>query len=85
MYQEIATDRAAEGTTIEIPTDEELMEQLPMQQEWWDKDIGRLYHEGKEHWLTMRHQGRVYVMLGSDGAEQEAMIASKAPDKPGNG
>jgi hypothetical protein len=78
MYQEIAADRAAEGTTIEIPTDEELMEQLPMQQEWWDKDIGRLYDEGKEHWLTMRHQGRVYVMLGSDGGEQDTRIASKA-------
>ncbi|MYF09002.1 MAG: hypothetical protein F4233_14135 [Rhodospirillaceae bacterium] len=80
MYQEIAADRAAEGVTIEVPTDDELMQQLPMQQEWWDKDIGRLYDAGKEHWLTMRHQGRVYVMLGSDGAEQEAMIASKAPE-----
>ena len=80
MYQEIAADRAAEGVTIEVPTDEELMQQLPMQQEWWDKDIGRLYDAGKEHWLTMRHQGRIYVMLGSRGAEQDAMIASKAPD-----
>ena len=80
MYQEIAADRAAEGITIQVPTDEELMQQLSMQQEWWDKDIGRLYDVGKEHWLTMRHQGRVYVMLGSDGAEQEAMIASKARD-----
>ncbi|MCY3816347.1 MAG: FG-GAP-like repeat-containing protein [Gammaproteobacteria bacterium] len=80
MYQEIAADRAAEGVTIQVPTDDELMQQLPMQQEWWDKDIGRLYDAGKEHWLTMRHQGRVYVMLGSNGAEQEAMIASTAPD-----
>ncbi|MCY3605778.1 MAG: FG-GAP-like repeat-containing protein [Gammaproteobacteria bacterium] len=80
MYQEIAADRAAEGVTIEVPTDDELMQQLPMQQEWWDKDIGRLYDAGKEHWLTMRHQGRVYVMLGSRGAQQDAMIASNAPE-----
>lgn len=82
MYQEIAADRAAEGTAFEMPTDEELMQQLPMQQEWWDKDIGRLYDSGKEHWLTMRHQGRVYVMLGSDGAERETVIAAKAPGNP---
>lgn len=80
MYQEIAADRAAEGITIQVPNDEELMQQLPMQQEWWDKDIGRLYDAGKEHWLTMRHQGRVYVMLGSRGAQRDAMIASNAPE-----
>lgn len=79
MYQEIAALRAAEGITISVPSDEDLMQQLPMQQEWWDKDIGRLYDAGKEYWLTMRHQGRVYVMLGSRGVEQEAVIASKAP------
>ena len=28
------------------------------------KTIGKLYEEGKAHWLTMRHQGRIYVMLG---------------------
>lgn len=80
MYQEIAADRAAEGITIPVPSDEDLMQQLPMQQEWWDKDIGRLYDAGKEHWLTMRHQGRVYVMLGSRGAGQEAVIAAKVPE-----
>ena len=82
LYQEIAADRAAEGITIPVPSDEDLMQQLPMQQEWWDKDIGRLYDAGKEYWLTMRHQGRVYVMLGSDGAERETVIAAKAPGNP---
>ena len=77
IYRQIAADRAAEGIAIRIPTDEELMEQLPMQQERWDKDIGRLYDAGKEHWLTMRHQGRIYVMLGIHNAEQGVVAGAK--------
>ena len=86
MYEGIAADRAAEGIAVQIPSDEQLMEQLPFQQEWWDKDIGRLYDAGKEYWLTMRHQGRVYVMLGSKDAEPAPMIAANteaAPDAAG--
>ena len=85
MYQEIAADRAAEGVTIEVPTDEELMQQLPMQQEWWYKDIGRLYDEGKEHWLTMRHQGRIYVMLGSRGRRTGCEDCVDGSGQQGNG
>ena len=50
-------------------TDEEFEESLVLQQEYWDSEIGRLYEEGKEHWLTMRHQGRIYVMLGKKPEE----------------
>ena len=67
MFEELAAQRIAEGTDeseVYRPTDEQLLEQLSFQQEYWDKKIGRLYDEGKEHWLTMRHQGRIYVMLG---------------------
>ena len=51
---------------IESPyTEEELEEQFKFNVEYWESSIGRLYRENKEHWLTMRHQGRLYVMLGS--------------------
>ncbi|MCY3622159.1 MAG: hypothetical protein OXH68_10670 [Gammaproteobacteria bacterium] len=40
-----------------------------MNQEYWDETVGKLYEEGKAHWLTMRHQGRVYVMLGEQRTE----------------
>ena len=50
----------------EIPyTEEEIEKQVAMQYEYWYQTDGRLYDENKEHWLTMRHQGRLYVMLGS--------------------
>ena len=38
-------------------------------QQYWDETVGKLYEEGKAHWLTMRHQGRVYVMLGEKRGE----------------
>ncbi len=82
MYQEISADRAAEGVTFQVPSDEDILEGLSFQQEWWDKDIGRLYEMGKEYWLTMRHQGRVYVMLGSKDAEPAPMIAANAETAP---
>ena len=51
---------------VESPyTDEELEEHVKFNVEHWEASIGRLYRENKEHWLTMRHQGRLYVMLGS--------------------
>ena len=56
----------------EMPiSEEEFQEHLRMNQEYWDKEIGRLYEEGKEHWLTMRHQGRIYVLLGDEGEPSE--------------
>ncbi|MXW54580.1 MAG: hypothetical protein F4X44_12360 [Gammaproteobacteria bacterium] len=47
-------------------TDEELEEMVQMNVDYWEETVGRLYKEGKGHWLTMRHQGRIYVMLGTE-------------------
>ena len=44
--------------------------------QYWEESIGSLYQENKEHWLTMRHQGRIYVMLGSKPGDPEALAAS---------
>ena len=54
-------------------TDEQLEEMVQMNIDYWEDTVGRLYKEGKGHWLTMRHQGRIYVMLG---AESENLSAS---------
>ena len=83
MYQDIAAERAAEGITIPIPSDEDILENLAFEQEYWDKEIGRLYESGKEYWLTMRHQGRVYVMLGQEKSDPGLMIASAATSEEG--
>ena len=77
MFEDLAVERAAEGITIEIPSDEWLMEQLVFQQQWWDEEVGRLYEEGKAHRLTMRHQGRVYVMLGSREEKLSPILAGR--------
>ena len=70
-YRELFTSQGNE-----VPyTDEEIEEQVAMQVEYWEKDVGRLYKENKEHWLTMRHQGRIYVMLGS----QREMTTTSVP------
>ena len=53
-------------------TDEELEEMVQLNVDYWEQTVGRLYKEGKGHWLTMRHQGRIYVMLGSAPAESTA-------------
>ena len=47
-------------------TDEQINEMLPAQLKYWEGSVGKLYKEGKGHWLTMRHQGRVYVFLGEN-------------------
>ena len=47
-------------------TDEEFERMAAEQAKYWDESIGKLHKEGKSYWLTMRHQGRVYVMLGSE-------------------
>ena len=44
--------------------EEAFKELVRSNKEYWDDTIGKLYQEGKAHWLTMRHQGRIYVMLG---------------------
>ena len=54
----------AEFFNLETIGDERFEETVRMNQEYWDETVGKLYEEGKAHWLTMRHQGRVYVMLG---------------------
>ena len=54
--------------------EEAYLEMVKMNQDYWDDTIGRLYEEGKAHWLTMRHQGRVYVMLG-ERRETESVTA----------
>ena len=53
-------------------TDEELEEMVQMNVDYWEETVGRLYKEDKGHWLTMRHQGRIYVMLGTDPATSSA-------------
>ena len=78
MYADIAARRAQEGETFAMPSDEELERSAVEQQPYWDATIGRLYEMGKGYWLTMRHQGRVYVMLGSKNDEAEPMIATNA-------
>ena len=54
-------------------SEEEFDEFLEMNVKYWQQTVGVLYDTGREHWLTMRHQGRVYVMLGAD---------EKTPDTP---
>ena len=47
--------------------------------------MGRLYRENKGHWLTIRHQGRIYVMLGErrEATPVTAEALSQAPESPG--
>ncbi|WP_446830160.1 FG-GAP repeat domain-containing protein [Candidatus Foliamicus sp.] len=65
-YEEITAQGTAEDRTIEVPSDKELRRRVKQELRVWKATVGRFYEEGKEQWLTMRHQGRVYVMLGSD-------------------
>ena len=59
-------------------TEEEIEERVQLSVRAWEDDVGRLYRENKGHWLTMRHQGRVYVMLGSTEASQQSRIIANA-------
>ena len=52
------------GTFREHFGEEKFQEHVRFNQQYWDDTIGKLYEEGKAYWLTMRHQGRIYVMLG---------------------
>ena len=82
MYEEIIEMRAAEGITIEMPSDEELEKFAEQQLPWWEDTVGRLYREGKAHWLSMRHQGRVYVMLGRIDEEGDPEFAGNDAVSP---
>ena len=64
--------------------DEEFLELVKFNQEYWDDTIGRLYEEGKAYWLTMRHQGRIYVMLG-ERREKDAAAAKAVRPASGAG
>ena len=59
-------------------SEESVQEMLDMNIQYWEQKIGRLHKEGKEHWLTMRHQGRVYVMLGRKEAEQALITEAQS-------
>ena len=53
-------------------SEEEAEEHLAFNIKYWEDNIGRLYKDGKAYWLTMRHQGRVYVMLGRNPDQNTA-------------
>ena len=57
-------------------TEEEIEKSVQLNARAWEDDVGRMYRENKGHWLTMRHQGRVYVMLGSGEASRQSGIAA---------
>ncbi|MXY55048.1 MAG: hypothetical protein F4Y41_01410 [Gammaproteobacteria bacterium] len=59
-------------------TEEEFEAHLKLNQEYWYETVGRLYDEGKAHWLTMRHQGRIYVMMGKQ-REASPVTADAVP------
>ena len=84
MYEDIIAMRAEEGIVVEMPSDEDLQNMAEMQAPYWDETIGRLYEQGKEYWLTMRHQGRIYVMLGRmETGDGPVIAADGASDQPG--
>ena len=60
-------------------SEEEAQKMLAFNVEYWEKSVGRLYKEGKAHWLTMRHQGRIYVMLGRQPNQDQARSTPAAP------
>ena len=62
-------------------SEESVQEMLDMNIQHWEENIGRLYKEGKEHWLTMRHQGRVYVMLGRKPEPQASNAEAQSAPK----
>ena len=65
------------GTYREHIGEEKFQEHVKFNQQYWDDTIGRLYEEGKAYWLTMRHQGRIYVMLGE--RRDTAASGTRAP------
>ncbi len=70
----------AEYWNADAFTDEEFEQHVQMNIQYWDDSIGRLYRGDKAHWLTMRHQGRVYVMLGSNKDGSGPVMADRGAD-----
>lgn len=66
------------GTGREHMGEEKFQELVRFNQQYWDDTIGKLYKEGKAYWLTMRHQGRIYVMLG-ERRESSPVTADTPP------
>lgn len=60
-------------------TEEEFDEFFQMQVDYWQQTVGILYDTGRAHWLTMRHQGRIYVMLGSE-ADDADTVETQVPE-----
>ncbi len=57
--------------------DEAFEASLQMNIDYWEQNVGSLYKENKEHWLTMRHQGRIYVMFGSEKPTTASFVPSE--------
>ena len=72
--------RESLGSYVNSPdlTEEEIEERVQRNVRYWENTVGRLYRENKGHWLTLRHQGRVYVMLGSATASRHSRMAANA-------
>lgn len=60
-------------------SEEEFDEFFQMQVDYWEETVGVLHDTGRAHWLTMRHQGRVYVMLGTE-ADDTDTVETKVPE-----
>ena len=75
--------RESLGSYVNSPdlTEEEIEERVQRNVRYWENTVGRLYRENKGHWLTLRHQGRVYVMLGSTEASRHSRMAVNAPGR----
>lgn len=56
-------------------TEEEFDEFFQMQVDYWQETVGVLYDTGRAQWLTMRHQGRIYVMLGTEADDTDTVEA----------
>ena len=76
--------RESLGSYVSSPemTEEEIEERVQRDVRYWEETVGRLYRENKGHWLTMRHQGRIYVMLGQsrEGTPATAEVPSRAAE-----
>ena len=72
--------RESLGSYVNSPdlTEEEIEERVERNVRYWEDTVGRMYRENKGHWLTLRHQGRVYVMLGGKEASRQTRMAANA-------
>ena len=66
-------------------TEEEIEKGVQLNVRAWEETVGRMYRENKGHWLTMRHQGRIYVMLGQrrEATPVTAEVLSQAAESRG--